>query len=113
MKLLEQDLPSIVLYCYQNNANEGRETIRLFVSGWKMHVSPWPSIAAKSEGYIKLIDFAGDIRAMISDLQRDDQFRVSLTANLSCPITEDVISQATERLETVISSINTIHSILV
>ena len=102
-KQIESEMPSIVLFSYQNNTITTKETIRLFVSGWRMHVTPWPSIADKAEGLLKLLDYQEDLRGVIDSLRYQPN-----TMN-----DDALVELAQERFEKIISGINILRSILV
>lgn len=68
LKLVEKNLPEVVLFCYQTSSE--RETVKLYIAGWKMQISPWPQIATKCEATIRLFDKRHELGQVVELLQR-------------------------------------------
>ena len=64
-KLLQLDLPGIVLFCYQTNPND---TVILFVEGWRMMGPLWTVVADKALLLIKLFNNETVLRSVLTDL---------------------------------------------
>ena len=117
-KAVLDDLADTVLFCYQACSESEQVTIRLYVSGWKMRVSPWPDIARKSEAIMALRDCKHSLHGLETDVNAPPEMREllsSIAQNGDKSQPETLISMskhASDRLAVLVSSINRIRSIV-
>lgn len=118
LKCITEDLSGIVLHVYQSCHPGEKETIRLYVSGWRMRVSPWPDAAVQAEGALILADNIASLQPLAKALSPVPELIQSLGGilqggdKLESEALAKVVSQATDRLRVVISCINQIRNIV-
>lgn len=106
-KSIEKSLPQICSTCYENAYD--KETLLLFIAGWKMRISPWPVIAASAISLIEISEHKQELEQVCDVLAGD--FPNKIRQCLEHP--KSAILLAEDRLDRVIEAINILHRIVV
>lgn len=102
-KLIERFLPQVCAVCYSNSCD--KETLELFVGGWKMRVAPWPVIAESAMNLIKTSKHKPDLVHVCNLLSGNFPNQIRHHP-------EDAVALAEDRLDKVIAAINVLHRVV-
>ena len=111
-------IPEIVVFCFQSSTVEVQETILLYVSGWKMRVSPWPQVAEQTENALSILRHRADLSRAMSSLPAPAEFLDLLHSvcregdKVGIDNLLKLKDHASGRLDVVIAAINQIRSTL-
>ncbi len=112
------DLPTIVLLVYQSCDPGEKAVIRMYISGWRMRVSPWPEAAEQTLGALTLFDHSHSLHVLAQSVMPTSGLVGSLSQvtqegdKLQTDALVKLVQDASERLAVVVSSINQIRSMV-
>ena len=115
LKSCVDDLPSIVLFCYQSCDSNEKATLRMYVSGWKMRVAPWPEVAHQTEGALGIQDNKASLSSFVEMISPSPVLLHSLSLlvkegdKMQTEPLQTLVTEASGRLALVIRSINHIR----
>jgi len=118
VKSIVEDLHDTVLFCYQSCSSEEKETIRMYISGWRMRVSPWPEVGDRARGTLDLFDNRQYLLQLSELIKPPSQFSKSLLEvvqegeKLEPDVLSKLVTEASERLSVVITGINEIRNMV-